>query len=194
MRALADFGAAQRAFDKGDYATALNELLPLAKQGNPEAQFYLGFMYEYGRGVPQDSKEAIKWFRLAADQGNSNSQFYIGVKYILGRGVPQDYKEAAKWYGYGVPQDHKEAIKWYRLAAGHGLSNARFNLGFMYEYGRGVPQDYVQAHMWYNLAAVTGDATSFKNRDLLAEKMTPMQIAEAQRLAREQWIKDAGHN
>jgi hypothetical protein len=39
--------------------------------------------------------------------------------------------------------------------------------------------------MWYNLAAVSGDAKSVKNRDLLAQKMTPAQIAEAQRLARE---------
>ena len=51
--------------------------------------------------------------------------------------------------------------------------------------GRGVPQDYVQAHMWWNLAAVKGNTDAIKNRDVVAAKMTPTQIAEAQKLARE---------
>jgi hypothetical protein len=67
------------------------------------------------------------------------------------------------------------------------------NLGEMYREGQGVPQDYVQAHKWYNLAAANYTSASqtkyrddaVKNRDALARKMTPAQIAEAQRLARE---------
>ncbi len=55
----------------------------------------------------------------------------------------------------------------------------------MYRKGEGVPKDYVQAHMWYTLAAAQGDKDAGEFRDLLAEKMTPAQIAEAQRLARE---------
>ncbi len=55
----------------------------------------------------------------------------------------------------------------------------------MYMNGTGVTQDYVQAHMWFNLAAVKGDETATKNRDIVAKKMTPAQIAAAQRLARE---------
>jgi TPR repeat protein len=94
--------------------------------------------------------------------------------------------------GQGVPQDYKEAVKWLRLAADQGESGAQFSLGLRYALGRGVPQDYVQAHMWYNLAAVGGDATSVKNRDLIAQKMTPAQIAEAQRLAREWKPKSLG--
>ncbi len=55
----------------------------------------------------------------------------------------------------------------------------------MYAKGRGVPQGYVQAHMWGNLAAAQGDEDGRKVRDTLAEKMTPAQLAAAQRLARE---------
>jgi uncharacterized protein len=62
----------------------------------------------------------------------------------------------------------------------------------MYDEGRGVPQDYVQAHKWYNLAAsrFPTSAKEFRdravgNRDAIAAKMTPAQIAEAQKLARE---------
>ncbi|MBM3518860.1 MAG: sel1 repeat family protein, partial [Alphaproteobacteria bacterium] len=84
--------------------------------------------------------------------------------------------------------DDAEAARWYRLAAEQDLAQAQNNLGVMYEYGRGVPQDYVQAHKWYNLAASrspASDDVAVKNRDIVAAKMTPAQIAEAQRLARE---------
>ena len=87
--------------------------------------------------------------------------------------------------GRGVPQDYVEAVKWYRRAAEQGDASARFALGFMYYTGQGVPQDYVEAHKWYNLAASRGNETGQENRDLHAKRMTPAQIAEAQKLARE---------
>ncbi len=55
----------------------------------------------------------------------------------------------------------------------------------MYHFAKGVTQDYVHAHMWYSLAAAGGEKVASKWRDILAEKMTPDQIAEAQKLARE---------
>ena len=55
----------------------------------------------------------------------------------------------------------------------------------MYAKGHGVPQDYAMAHMWFNLAAAAGDTDAISNRDFVAERMAPDQIAEAQRLARE---------
>jgi len=76
-------------------------------------------------------------------------------------------------------------VRWYRKAADQGNALAQTNLGGMYLNGWGVPQDNVQAHMWYSLAAAQGENHARKNHDLLAEKMTPAQIAEAQRLARE---------
>jgi TPR repeat protein len=86
--------------------------------------------------------------------------------------------------GRGVPQDYAEAVRWYRKAADQGWTRAQVNLGVMYEQGQGVPQDYALAHMWYNLAAAQGNKDAAKWRDELAAKMTPAQIAEAQRLAR----------
>ena len=68
--ASADFQKGVAAFMSGDYATALREFQPLAKQGDADAQFNLGTMYEYGRGVPKNYKTAVKWYRLAAEQGN----------------------------------------------------------------------------------------------------------------------------
>jgi len=55
----------------------------------------------------------------------------------------------------------------------------------MYDKGKGVLKDYVLAHMWMNLAAAKGVKEAVKGRDLLEKNMTPAQLAEAQRLARE---------
>jgi len=96
--------------------------------------------------------------------------------------------------GLGVPQDYAEAVRWYRLAADQGHASAQNNLGVMYATGEGVLQDYVQAHMWYNLAASRPNAEkrddAVKGRDQVADLMTPDDLSEAQRLARE-W--DAAH-
>ncbi len=81
--------------------------------------------------------------------------------------------------------DYATALKELRPLAEEGDADAQFNLGVMYGSGQGVPQDDVQAHMWANLAAAQGDETARKAVDMLAEKMTPPQLADAQRLARE---------
>ncbi len=201
-----DFEKGMQAYNRGDYATALRELRPLAKQGNGDAQSNLGYMYANGENVPQDHAEAVKWYRKAAEQGYTRAQVNLGVMYSTGQGVPQDYVEAAKWYrkaaeqghatdqfalgvmygeGLNVPQDHAEAVKWYRKAAEQGYARAQSNLGLMYAKGHGIPQDYVQAHMWANLGATNGDKEGTKVRDFIAKQMTPTQIAEAQRRARE---------
>ncbi len=132
-------------------------------------------MYGKGLGVPQDYADAVKWYRKAAEQGMADAQYNLGLKYDNGLGVPQDYAEA---------------LKWYRKAAEQGNASAQTNLGVMYGVGEGVPQDYVQAHVWYSLAAFSfppGEDRDrvVKNRDIIAEKMTPAQISEAQKLARE---------
>ena len=66
-------------------------------------------MYDEGEGVPQDDREAVKWFRLAAEQGAARAQFNLGIMYADGE---------------GVPQDDKEAVKWFRLAAEHARVHA----------------------------------------------------------------------
>ena len=77
-----------------------------------------------------------------------------------------------------------ETLEQLRQLAEGGDPAAQNDLGWMYQNGRGVAQDYVAAHMWYNLAGA-GDGEAREYRDRIAEKMTPDQIAEAQRRARE---------
>ena len=97
-------------------------------------------------------------------------QYTLGVMYDKGAGVPQDYVQARQWY---------------EQAAAQGHAKAQFNLGVRYFSGLGVPQDFVQAHMWFNLSATNGEKIAVESRNAVAEQMTPAQIAEAQKLARE---------
>lgn len=193
---------------RGDYTTAFKELGPLAEKGNAVAQLHLGDMYLNGQGVPQNSAEALKWYRKSAENGNPAASNYLGRMYYHGHGVEQSYSEAAKWYeraadqggegaltelglmyykGQGVRQSYREAAKWYQMAAKAGSPLAQYNLGVMYLDGRGITQDYIQAHALFNLASITDAAHIAKPasaaRAAVAAKMTPWQIAEAQRLA-----------
>ena len=162
---------ARTAYNKGDYKEALEIWRPLADQGDVDAQYNIGLMYE----VTQNYKEAVKWYRLAAVQGNEGAQYNIGVLYAQGHGVTQNYKEA---------------VKWYRLAAVQEDAVAQYNIGAMYHNGQGVTKDYIRAHMWYNLSSLSGHANGTKDRDLLAKEMTPQQIEKAQNMARECEAKD----
>ena len=166
----ADFDVGKKAYLRRDYATALRIFRQLAAQGNASSQTMMGAMYSEGLGVPQDYGEALKWYRKAADQGYALAQYNLGFMYRMGQGVEQDYTLA---------------LRWYRMAADQGYAQAQFNLGVMYVKGQGVTQNYVQAYLWFTIAATQGQTDVGKWRDLLAKKMTPAQISEAQRLARE---------
>jgi TPR repeat protein len=91
-----------------------------------------------------------------------------------------------------VPQDNAEAAKWYRAAADRGDPQAQYNLGLAYAKGEGVEQDNISAHAWFNIAAsrfAASDAgnrnLAISNREAVARKLTPEEIADAQKRARE---------
>jgi TPR repeat protein len=115
-----------------------------ATAGDASSQMALGRYYQYGRGVPKDETEAVKWYRLAAPQlrkeataGDAESQAELGAA----------YQE-----GHGVPKDETEAVKWYRLAAKQGNSDATCTLGQSYTGGRGG-QDPIEAAKWLGLCS-----------------------------------------
>ena len=93
----ADFNKGRTAYEKGDFAIALKELKPLAEQGDVNAQFYVALMYDDGRGVSEDPKEAVRWYQLAAEQGYAYAQHNLGLMYSMGKGVIQDFVYAHMW-------------------------------------------------------------------------------------------------
>ena len=115
---------------------------------------------------PYYSSELVK----NAQNGSALAQFNLGNAYD---------------YGEGVEQDFVEAVKWWRLAAEQGYAAAQNNLGSAYYTGKGTIKDLVYSYMWYNIAASLGWTPAGTVRDWIAPEMTPEQIAEAQKLARE---------
>ena len=173
---------------RGDHGAALIGFRFHAERGNATAQYNLGVMYEYGRGVPVDAAEAVRWYHLAAERGLAQAQNNLGRAYAVGRGVPEDDVEAARWYrlaaeqglamaqvnlgfmystGEGVPVDHAESVRLYRLAADQDLAIAQYNLGAVYGAGRGVPEDDAEAARWYRLAAEQGLSSAQFNLGLM---------------------------
>ena len=130
------------------------------------ADFQAG-MDAYNR---RDFATALREWQPLADQGDARAQFSFGLLHENGDGVPRDYTKARQWY---------------EKAAAQGEAKAQLYLGLQSSFGQGVPMDLVEAYMWYSLAAGNGNAHAPGYRDDLARQMTPAQIREAQKRARE---------
>ena len=145
---------------------ALGGVFALLTVGPAWADFQSG-LEAYQKG---DYVEAAKQWRPLADEGDAVAQYNLGLLYLD---------------GHGVPQSVAEAVNWFRRAAEQDYTLAQHNLGAMYGSGQGVKRDYVQAYKWLNICAAKGNAGCATQRDLVAKKLKPAQIAEAQRLATE---------
>lgn len=119
-----------------------------------------------------DYANAARYFLKAAEQGDAEAQFSLGNMYAEGHGVPRDEQQSASWF---------------RKAAELGFSPAQVNLGVMYTQGQGVEQNLVEAHKWFNIAGGAVDEEGMDLREVVEEQMTPAEISEAMRLAKD-WI------
>ena len=136
---------------------------------NPEDQYNIGLVFFNGTdGVPENKKEAVKWYRMAAEQRFVVAQKNLGLMHHFGK---------------GAPQDDKEAVKWFRQAAEQGDVVAQKNLGLMYDNGLGVTEDKTEAMNWYRMAAEQGDAGAQNNLAtlLLINKPSKEDISNAKR-------------
>ena len=176
---------------------------------DPVEQTRIGNRFRRGEGMPRNDREAVHWYRKAADQGFAGAQNNLANMYEQGHGVTQDYAEAAKWYqkaaeqensnaqhslgrmyleGQGVPQDFLKAVKWFQKAAEKRHPMAFRDLGTMYWKGHGVSKDAVSAYMWWRLGAEYGDKESEKQRHMIGEQMLPGHIHKAEKMA-EEWMR-----
>ncbi len=136
-------------FDKYDDKTrnkyALKWFTKAVKQGNVDAQTYLGEMYYHGYYVKKDHNKAKELFLKSAKSGNEEAQYNIGVMYNDG----DTFKK-----------DNKQTFKWWLLSAKQGDVNAQYQLGLLYKNGQGVKQDYTQAFYWLKKSALQSDSPS----------------------------------
>ena len=120
---VSDLDTGKRAYEQGDYKTALGIVAPLAGQGSADAQVLLATMYFKGHGVQKDLAEALKWYKAAANQDNAEGQFYVGSIYLM---------------GIGVSRDPVEGLKWLERSANQGQSDSQVLLGMVYLTGNGA--------------------------------------------------------
>tara|TARA_R110000868_G_scaffold50530_3_gene161400 strand:- start:3366 stop:3983 length:618 start_codon:yes stop_codon:yes gene_type:complete len=162
-----DVQAAYKAEQNEDFETAVKLYERAAAAGDMYAMNNLGDMYYNGRGVKRSWVEAMKWYRQGAEKGNADSQHAVGMMYELGE---------------SVRPNAAEAVKWYLLAANQGLLRSQNSLGILYTTGaKGLEPSPVRAFMWFSVAA-KDDKTAASRRDRAAAKMTPEQIAAAEKV------------
>ncbi len=135
--ARAAMAEAEKAYAAGDDARALPLYLPLARNGNRDAQFRVARIYTREKGVTANATEACNWWEAAAGQGEPVAATNFGLCHESGKGRPQSYPLAAQWY---------------RRAADGGNAYGMYNLGLAYEYGRGVAQSFEVAADWFQRA------------------------------------------
>ena len=202
--AFAGLKEGYEALSKKDYVTAANEYRPLAERGDPEAQYRIGRMYEFGNGYPQDKAQGIAWIRKAAVQGHVDAEQELGVVYATGDGVKQDDAQAVAWFrkaaehgeataqynlgllyakGQGVAKDYAQAVDWWRKSATQGNADAQFKLAVVYHSGQGAARDEVFAFANATIAARNGDKENIDYRNEIAKLLTPEQRRSATALA-----------
>lgn len=172
------FDDGDAAYWRHDYAEALRILRPLADQGDTNAQADMGYMYLNGFGVEKNGGEAVRWFFRSADNGNPKAQAMLADLYFHGES--------------GLSRNLALSAKWDRRAADQGYPDAEYDLGALYANGFGVPKDEVEAMKWSILAIshyapseTEGRRLATVNRDSQAAHLSPDEIAEAERRARE---------
>jgi len=157
----------------------LTVLLEMANKGNSRAQWSLGNAYRDGIGVPQDYREAVRWYSSAAAQNLAAAQLALGYLYEYGKGVRRNYREAFRLYeaaalqgntaaasnlgsmyqsGRATSKNMAQALHWYIVSAQGGNHLAQCNLAWIYLRGIGVHRDREQALWWLRTAAVQGFA------------------------------------
>ncbi len=173
-----------------DYQKAVKWFLKAAEEGDygeSSVRIHLRVMYDEGKCELRDYEKVIKLIQKKAEQGNESARFELAGMYLHG-----DILAAPSDNPLLINQDYQQAIRWYLKLAERGGSfahSAQRQLGRIYSKGEGVPQNYIEAYKWLILAALEPDESLAKHyveaRDALRLKMSPQQVAEAQKLAKE---------
>jgi TPR repeat protein len=125
----------QTAFEKGNYAEALRLLRPAAEAGNPNAQYYIAIMYDFGRGIGVNHEEANIWYLKAAKQEQDDAQFNLAISYQRGEGIEADDKQAVYWLSRAAANGDVDALRELTNYADEGYPAAQYALAKIYRDG-----------------------------------------------------------
>lgn len=167
----ASFDKGVQAFINKDYGKAREYFLPLAKQGDPKAQFGLGLLYRNGFGVRRDLRKAFRLYKQSAVQGYAKAQYNLAILTLSLARHNSNFNES-------------DAIAWLKLAAQQDIVRAQYHLGMMYWEGKhDLEADDVLAYMWVYIAASNFHPQSVSKLKMMKKKMTVDEIKQAKKLA-----------
>lgn len=192
----------------GRYSEAWRYLMPLAEQGNAEAQYYLGTMIQHGHGTRAHARRAAEWYARAGRQGHALALFALGFLLYYGGGdgegeIYADANAAAPWLlhaaqrhvvpaqhlvgrmyrdGAGLPQDRQKALEWTRRAAEVGFVPAQFDAGVLLAGEPGLDKA-LEAYKWFELAARAHHPGATQNRDRLVERLNSQELRQGKAMA-----------
>lgn len=182
------------------FSSEFENTLKLAKQGDSQAQYELGYMYDEGSGTKENNTEAVKWYLKAAKSGVAGAQYNLALMYENGEGTGKDIQNAITWHtkaalqgnayaqyslayayeaGEGVEKDIVESFKWYKESAIGGLSFSQFKLATMFADGVGTTKDMFSAYAWMSLANAQETPDSATLLKAIEANLTNAEIQEA---------------
>ena len=153
--------AVAQAPSKEEAAEVLKTARPLADNGNANAQYNMGVLYDEGYGVEQDYAKARQWYEKAAAQNYAKAEHNLGIMYQSGHGVEKSSAKAAEWF---------------KRAAEHGEPAAQNNLAVLYVRGQGVKQDLGEAAKWAAKAAEAGNSSAKNNLPQIMQNLPQSRI------------------
>ena len=142
-----DIRERQDAYKRGDYQTVEEKWQPMAEQGNAEAQYQIGMIYNEKyqiSGHPSDQKSAFKWLKMAHKGGHEDALSKVNLM------ITQSYKNGLEAYQRG---DYQTAEKNLKNIAERGHVGAQYHLGMMNKNWPGREPDYNKAFKWLKRAA-----------------------------------------
>jgi len=160
-----------------DIVTAASLFLSASEQGDTEAFYHLGRMYEQGHPLKKDYTKAFEYTLKAAASGDPRAVNHLGLMQLKGHGTPKNYEQAIDNFikaihqdnvdamnnyahmhhmGWGIDADFEKARMWYEQASGRGSAAAYYHLGLMHERGEGGEADWKAAKECFLGAAGLG--------------------------------------
>lgn len=154
-----------------------------AENGDPVAQYKLGLIHFYGRGVDIDRAKGLQWVTESAERGNADAEYFMGTAITAGVATETDFGQAARWFskaaeqghvkaqqklaslyfnGSGVEKDDQEAFKWASRASAQGDAEAKLLLATLYFYGKGTQVDPQHAVKLLTEAANSGNSLAYE--------------------------------
>ena len=211
MRAAARLGYKPAQDFLTSQGTRFSEVLKIAEQGNPEAQYHVGMMYNNGIGVNRDPRKALEWFEKSARSGDPLANYKLGC-YLGGQfhvvAVDLDkslqYKLVAARAGYSIAQhdvgvayfdrkQYEEALYWWELAAKQGFPMSLHSLSVVYKEGKAGPKDSVRAYAYFKLAKLLSEKQISEKAQLALDEvkkiMSPAELERAEQMV-SQWKSD----